>query len=80
VSAPNQGEGVALAKRLIVSDIDPLRSSLHTAYGGGLEKLILELICCGRLQWERDVAEFVRCTLMHVQQPGHMVRNCCGSI
>jgi hypothetical protein len=67
----------ALAKKLIMSEIDPLRSGLHTAYGGGLEKLILEMICCGRLQWERDVMAFVSCTLMSVQQPADKVRAAC---
>jgi replicative superfamily II helicase len=54
---------------LIASDIEPLISSLHTAYGGGLEKLILEMICCGRLTRKNDVNNFIKCTLMYIQQP-----------
>ena len=36
--------------------------------GGGLEKLLLEMVSCGRLRNESAVMAFVDCTLMRVQQ------------
>lgn len=58
-----------LAQHLMTADLDPLVSNLHLASGGGLEKLLLELITCGRLTKESQVLDFVKCTLMHTQQP-----------
>ena len=55
------------AKQLICSELDPLKSVLHSTETGGLEKLLLELICYGKLQHEIDVESFVTCTLMSVQ-------------
>lgn len=40
----------------------------NVSAGGGLEKLLLEMIICGRLQNESAVMEFIDCTLMRVQQ------------
>lgn len=63
-----------IAKRLLACELEPLQSSLHTANGGGLEKLLLELVCCGRLTHEEEVEAFVRCTLMNVQHERENVR------
>lgn len=57
-----------VATMLLTADLDPLCSNLHLAQGGGLEKLLLEMISCGRLHRESDVMKFVDCTLMKVQQ------------
>ena len=64
---------LAFARRLICADIEPLRSALHVGAGGGVEKLLLEMICCGRLRHEDSVEEFIRCTLMWVQQSPEQV-------
>ncbi len=58
-----------IAQHLLTADLDPLVSTLHVASGGGLEKLLLEMVSCGRLTREAQVLEFVDCTLMKVQQP-----------
>lgn len=57
----------AVADHLLTADVDPLRSSLHVGAGGGLEKLLLEMVSCGRLQNESAVLSFIDCTLMRVQ-------------
>lgn len=57
----------SIAERLVTADVDPLRSHLHVGAGGGLEKLLLEMISCGRLTNESSVLKFVDCTLMKVQ-------------
>lgn len=62
-----------LAARLCAGDIDPLVSSLHNACGGGVEKLLLDMICCGRLSRLDQIAVFMSCTLMHCQQEEAMV-------
>ena len=67
-AAAGGGEGgVMAAQRLMTADMEPLRSGLPAAYGGGLEKLLLELVSCGRLVKEDQVLPFVDCTLMRVQ-------------
>lgn len=58
-----------LCQSLITSKLEPLRSNLHLAYGGGLEKLLLEMIACGRITHDREVLPFVQCSLMFVQIP-----------
>ncbi len=64
-----------LARHLLTADLDPLVSTLHVAHGGGLEKLLLEMVSCGRLTKESQVMDFVSCTLMTVQQPYDKVRH-----
>jgi replicative superfamily II helicase len=64
-----------LAHHLLTADLDPLISTLHVAQGGGLEKLLLEMISCGRLVRETHVMDFVDCTLMKVQQPKDKVQS-----
>jgi replicative superfamily II helicase len=59
-----------VAKQLICAQIEPLTSALHVGAGGGIEKLLLELICCGQLQNESQIEEFVNCTLMNWQFGG----------
>lgn len=48
-----------LAKHLMCGEIESLCSALHKGYGGGLEKLILELVCTGRIVDEEFVSLFV---------------------
>jgi hypothetical protein len=55
--------------------VEPLTSTLHKANGGGLEKLVLEMISCGRLKSDDEVKEFVKCTLMTIQQPVQLVQD-----
>jgi hypothetical protein len=64
----------AIADHLLTADLDPLLSSLHIGAGGGLEKLLLEMVSCGRLQNESQVMRFIDCTLMRVQHPAAEVR------
>ena len=56
-----------LAKHLITSDLELLKSSLSEGYGGGIEKLLLEMICCDKLKHSNQVSEFIKCTLYYVQ-------------
>lgn len=59
-------------EQLLTCDLDPLTSCLHTAHGGGLEKLLLEMIVCRRLTHDHMVLPFVQCTLFAAQQqPSH---------
>ena len=62
-----------LCKKLMCSEIEPLTSNLHQGAGGGLEKLLLEMICCGRLLNTKHIYEFIQCTLMSIQHPAHLV-------
>lgn len=48
--------------------------------GGGLEKLLLEMVSCGRLKLQSDVSDFIDCTLMRTQQPEHIVSGCNAAI
>jgi hypothetical protein len=41
--------------------------------GGGLEKLLLEMISCGRLTHESGLVPFIQCTLMSIQHESAMV-------
>lgn len=54
----------ALARRLVTGDIDPLLSSLHLGAGGGLEKLLLEMVVCKKLASDDEALEFVTHTLL----------------
>ncbi len=58
-----------LATTLVSSPLDPLSSSLQVGCGGGIEKLLLELIYCQRIKTKADVERFTICTLMNVQHP-----------
>jgi hypothetical protein len=58
---------------LLTGELEPLKSSLHLGNGGGIEKLLLEMISCGRLREETAVMDFIRCTLMNTQLPGEQV-------
>jgi replicative superfamily II helicase len=64
----------SLGEMLVSADLDPLKSSLYEAEGGGIEKLLLEMICCEKLAHPQDVGEFMRCTLFFVQRPAEEVR------
>lgn len=52
---------------LMTGELAPLKSSLHLGAGGGIEKLLLELICCERIRYMRDIELFMRCTLLTTQ-------------
>lgn len=69
-------EATNLCKKIMCADIEKLTSSIHLGAGGGIEKLLLEMICCGRLTDTRHIHDFVRCTLMCVQHPSEMVSVC----
>ena len=71
--AGNNEEEKKLAINLITAELDPLISTLHIGNGGGLEKLLLEMISCNRLSREQDIHRFINCTLMNVQQPESLV-------
>ena len=58
-----------IAYSLLTSAIEPLQSALKDAMGGGIEKLLLDLICSGRLSSERNLIQFMRCTLLAQQYP-----------
>ena len=58
-----------LALTLVTSPVEPLQSVLFKGEGGGLEKLLLEMICCERLVSETDLQAFIECTLLHIQHP-----------
>jgi hypothetical protein len=58
---------------LLTAELDPLVSNLHVGAGGGLEKLLLEMISCGRLTKENDIQNFIDCTLYKQQQPNETV-------
>ena len=59
----------SLATTLVSAPLDPLQSSLQIGSGGGIEKLLLELIYCQRMKTRQDLDSFVVCTLMNVQHP-----------
>ena len=65
--AKDDQEEIRNAYRILTSDLEPLQSTLHHASGGGLEKLLLELISCKRLERETEVSKFIECTLMNAQ-------------
>ena len=56
-----------LAANLCIASNDPLLSSLHRGYGGGVEKLLLDMITCGRLQTSSEAHIFMKSTLMSCQ-------------
>ena len=58
-----------LALTFVTSPVEPLQSVLFKGEGGGLEKLLLEMICCERLVSETDLQAFIECTLLHIQHP-----------
>ena len=63
------GKQRPLAFKLLTAPSDKMLSKLHEGEGGGIEKLLLELICCRRLKHENEVPEFIGCTLMSQQHP-----------
>lgn len=64
-----------VCENLLVGDIEPLKSNLHNGYGGGLEKLLLEMITTNRLKHEKDVVSFIKCTLMWFQHNSNDILN-----
>jgi hypothetical protein len=57
--------------RILIVTSEVFLLTLHFIFlgnGGGLEKLLLEMIVCGRLTREDQVLQFISCTLFHVQQ------------
>jgi replicative superfamily II helicase len=63
-----------LALKLMTAPIEPTLSSLNAFNGRGLVKLLLEMICCGRLSHESAVMEFISFTLMNLQHAAEEVR------
>lgn len=66
----------SLAITLSSAPLDPLQSSLQIGAGGGIEKLLLELIYCQRIKSIEDIEHFIVCTLMSVQHPRESVIPC----
>ena len=62
-----------LAASLCVGSLPPLLSSLHLGSGGGVEKVLLDLICCRRLRYQKEVAKFMECTLFACQHGTDLV-------
>ena len=54
---------------IMSSNLEPLRSNLHLGYGGGIEKLLLEMMCCDYIQSESELKCFILETLMSKQYP-----------
>lgn len=67
VRMDRDGDGT-IADHLINDDIEPLVTSLDYSQGGGVEKLILEMISCGKIKYENQIQEFLNCTLLYVQK------------
>jgi replicative superfamily II helicase len=65
----------ALGTRLLTAELSPLTSSLHEGVGGGIEKLLLEMIYCDKLIQPAQISMFMMCTLLYVQQPPDEVRH-----
>ena len=69
----------AAAAALVAKDLDPLASRLHDARGGGLHKLLLEMVCLGRLRRVGDVPAFTQVGLVMQSQwspPGSCAGRC----
>ena len=60
---------------LVTGELEPLQSNLQHGYGGGIHKLLLELIYCGRIRTIDDIALFVSWTLMAIQYPSEDVND-----
>lgn len=65
----SSSSSIEFAGRLINGEITPLKTSLHEGKGGGIEKLILEMISCRKITSYDQIPEFIRCTLFSVQHP-----------
>lgn len=63
-----------LALNLMTRDVDPLVSKLQEGLGGGIEKLILELVCCHKLKNYNDVEKYISCTLMFTQNDINLIK------
>lgn len=67
----NEGEAIlmtdakiaSLCEQLLTSELDPLMSSLSKGNGGGIEKLLLEMISFGKLSKMDQIMKFMECTL-----------------
>jgi DNA polymerase theta len=64
-----------LALDLMTRDVDPLVSKLQEGQGGGIEKLILELVCCHKLRNYNDVEKYISCTLMYTQNDINLIKH-----
>jgi replicative superfamily II helicase len=62
-------------QNLIIGDLDPLESSLHLGCGGGIEKLLLEMVVSRRICDESELMSFVKCSLMSIQLPHTKVQS-----
>jgi hypothetical protein len=70
---PDTPKYKSLAVTLASAPLDPLQSSLQIGSGGGIEKLLLELIYFQRIKSKEDIDHFIFCTLMSVQHSPDMV-------
>lgn len=61
-------------RNLIIGELDPLESSLHLGCGGGIEKLLLEMVVSRRICNESELMNFVNCSLMSIQLSHEKVR------
>ena len=66
---------------LMTGDVDPLKSNLHQGRGGGLEKLLLDVIAFSgnnkdvrQLDSEEKIEAFIACTLLNRQYPATAVK------
>jgi hypothetical protein len=57
---PNSSQGRSLGEKLLVSAMEPLLSSLQVGSGGGVEKLLMEMIYCQKVTTEEQVVAMSR--------------------
>lgn len=62
------------AVHLFTAGLPPLCSALLDGSGGGVERIILEMICAGALETEEDVHKFMSNTLFAQQTPKERVQ------
>ena len=57
-----------LCGRLFHGKIAPLESALQQGHGGGIEKLLLDIIACRKIECESQLESFMKCTLLWTQK------------
>ena len=57
-----------LCGELFHGKLAPLESALHHGYGGGIEKLLLDIIACRKIKCESQLESFMKCTLLWTQK------------
>lgn len=61
-------ETTRVMTHLLTAEVNPLVSSLHIGSGGGMEKLLLEMVCCQHIHHEDDVVKFLASTFWYSQR------------